>query len=119
MISIKLQIVLFLSSLLGFFYLLNKIKKHHLELRYALLWLGLSIVLILLSIFPIISIKFSELLDFEKPVNALFLLGMLGTGVILFSITTTISKFSTKIKELSQELGLLKNEMEKRKEKDN
>lgn len=83
-----------------------------------MLWFLVSVSTIILSMFPRSFTFISELMGIEMPVNALFLLSLLGLILIVFSLTLEISKSTTKVKELSQEIGLLQNELEKMKNVD-
>lgn len=118
MVSLKLQIILLLGSLVGFFILINLIRKYTLELKYSILWFIVTILSIILSIFPKLFTYISHIMGIELPVNALFLLTLLGTIMIMFSLTLEVSKSTIKIKELSQEVGILRYELEKMKEHD-
>lgn len=113
MIPLKLQLILIITCLLGMIFLVNRIKQYKLELKYALLWIVLSFISIIISLFPKLLILISSVLEIEKPVNALFLFGFIAAFLILYSLTVSLSRSSGKIKELSQELGILKNELEK------
>ncbi|OMF36036.1 DUF2304 domain-containing protein [Paenibacillus peoriae] len=116
MISFKLQIILFLGSLFCFIILLNLLRKYRLELKYSMLWIAVMGSSIVLSIFPNMFDIVSEAMGIELPVNALFLLSLVGVLLIMFSLTLEVSKASVKIKELSQELGLIKNEVKRLKQ---
>lgn len=116
MVSLKLQIILLLGSVVGFFVLINLIRKYTLELKYSILWFVVTIVSIILSMFPKLFTYISHIMGIELPVNALFLLTLLGIIMIMFSLTLEVSKSTIKIKELSQEVGILRYELEKMKE---
>lgn len=113
MISFKLQIILIMFSTVTFIFLINMIKKYVLELRYSLLWLLLSLLTITFSIFPGIPFVISQIMGTEKPVNALFFLGIIGSLSIIFSLTVSLSQLSNKVKEMAQEIGMLKEEIER------
>ncbi|KGP77369.1 MULTISPECIES: DUF2304 domain-containing protein [unclassified Paenibacillus] len=116
MISFKLQIILLIGAILSFLLVVNLIKKYELELKYSIVWIFTSVIVVILSIFPNSFSHISHLMGIELPVNALFLLVIFGVVIIMFSLTFEISKSTTKIKELSQEIGLLKHEVEQLKE---
>lgn len=118
MVSFKLQIFLLLASIICFFLLINLIRKYSIELKYSMLWLIVMLISIFLSIFPKSFTFISNLIGIELPVNALFLLSIFGIMMIMFSLTLEVSKSTMKIKELSQEVGLLRNELEKLKIKE-
>jgi hypothetical protein len=95
--------------------LIKKIKKYQLELKYALLWIFINLAGIFLSIFPHFLFYISDWLYIETPVNALFLLSLVALFFVLYSLTVASSRSSNKIKNLSQEIGLLKIEIEEMK----
>ncbi|MED4889241.1 DUF2304 domain-containing protein [Lysinibacillus fusiformis] len=112
MISIKLQLILLIIILIAIIQLIRMITRYKLDLKYALLWLLLSVISLSLAIFPSILYYIADLLSIETPTNALFLLSILLVLAIIFSLTIALSRASNKIKELSQELGILKYELE-------
>lgn len=117
MVSIKLQFFLLLGSIICLFLFINLIRKYSIELKYSMLWLIIMLISTFLSIFPKSFTFISHLIGIELPVNALFLLTIFGIMLIMFSLTLEVSKSTIKIKELSQELGLLRHELEKLKTK--
>ncbi|MBB6638146.1 DUF2304 domain-containing protein [Cohnella thailandensis] len=113
MIPLKLQLLLILGSVLCAIILINLIRKYRLELKYSMLWLAMMIIILILSIFPDLVGAVAHAIGIEVPVNALFLLMSFSALAILFSVTITSSRTSIKIKELSQEIGLLKLEVKR------
>lgn len=113
MIALNLQIILIVASVLLFIFFVTKIKAYKIELKYTILWMFIIFINILLALFPKILMYLSDLLYIETPVNTLFLFGFLACFMILYSLSASMSKYSIKIKQLSQEIGLLKNELEK------
>jgi hypothetical protein len=113
MISLKLQLILSLISLGGLVFLLNQIVKYKLELKYSLLWLFLSLATILLAVIPKLSFNMAHWFGIETPVNVLFLFGILVSLMIVFSLTVALSQHMVRIRHLSQELGIYKNELAK------
>lgn len=107
MIPLKLQIILIFVSLVGLIYVTKKIIDYKLQLKYSLLWFLLSAVTLSLAIFPDLSNFISKLTSIETPVNVLFLFGILISFLIQFSLTAALSNYSLKIKDLSQEVGIL------------
>ncbi|MHA6483036.1 DUF2304 domain-containing protein [Paenibacillus sp. strain BS8-2] len=111
MIPVTLQIVLFVASLIGLIGITRMISRYKLDLKYALLWIFLGSVVVLISIFPKIVGMISNLLEIETPVNGLFLLSIILILIILFNLTLALSTSHNKIKNLSQELGIYKQEL--------
>jgi hypothetical protein len=111
MISLKLQLMMSLISIVGLIFLLNQIVKYKLELKYSLLWLFLSLATIILAVIPSLSFKIAHWFGIETPVNVLFLFGILVSLMIVFSLTVALSQHMVRIRHLSQELGIYKNEL--------
>lgn len=114
--TLKLQLLLIAFSIFSLLILVRMVVRYRLELKYSLLWLLLSGILILLSIFPNIPYVFTYWLGFEKPVNFIFFVGVMLSMAIIFSLTISLSRISGKITSLSQEIGLLKLELQAIKE---
>jgi hypothetical protein len=119
MISIKFQIILIVGALFCFFALINLIRRYKLELRYSLLWMMVMLLILILAVNPHLVGWISRAMGVELPVNAVFFLTIFGLIVIVFFLTVTVSKLTTKIKELSQQLGIMQydlNELKQQKE---
>ncbi|XJZ28582.1 DUF2304 domain-containing protein [Bacillota bacterium Lsc_1132] len=112
MITIQLQIILFIASIITLLVIINMIRKYNLELKYSLLWLFFSVGNILLAAFSDIAKTTANLLSIKQPVNAIFLLSFIFQFFLIFSLTLTISRISNKFTQLVQEVGLLKKEVE-------
>lgn len=113
MITAKLQIILFIASIVSFVAIVNMIKKFNLELKYSLIWLLFCIVNILLATFSNISKVIADSLSIVEPVNAIFLLSFVFQFFLIFSLTLTISRLSNKLTQVVQEVGILRSEIEK------
>ena len=111
MISFNLQILLIVVTIALFVFLLNNIRKYKLELKHTLLWLILCLLSLLLAIFPNLLFFISNNIYIETPVNALYLVSFIIVFIILYSFTVTISRLSNQTRRLTQEIGLLKNEL--------
>lgn len=121
MISLELHLILFCLIILADLFLIKMITKNKLELKYALLWLLLGIILLLMVFIPNLVMFLAQILGIDTPTNALFLFGILILLAITFSLTVALSRATNKIKDLAQELGIIKYEFEKLKyiEKEN
>ncbi|MEK4360316.1 DUF2304 domain-containing protein [Paenibacillus sp. FSL M7-1455] len=111
MISTNLQYLLIILTLGLIIILLNNIRKYKLELRYTLLWIVLSSVSLLLTVFPNLLFVLSKSIYIETPVNALYLVSFIVVYIILYNMTVLVSRLSNQNKKLTQEIGLLKNKL--------
>lgn len=108
----QLQIILIISTILFFIFIIKMILDYKLNLKYSLTWISSSIVLILLSLFPSILSTISKILHIKEMVNALYLVTLFFLLVITFSLSLALSKKSEAIKDLVQEVGFLKLQIE-------
>lgn len=104
--NVRLKIFLFAICLLVLVYLLRKLKTRRADIRYVLPWLGLDLVLAVVTAFPGILDFFCALFGIETPSNMLFFFALLFLAMLVFSMTLTISRQSGEIRELTQRLAL-------------
>ena len=113
MITVKARIIVVVLLAITMLIIGNKIRKKKVELRYALIWFVVGVVLLILDIHPRLIGYISSLMGIEAPVNMLFFMGFCFSLCIIFGLTSAISQMSVKEKELAQELAILRKEMEK------
>ena len=110
--SLKLQLIIIIISILYLMFIFANIRKGVLKLKYSLLWLFTGIVFLILSVFPSLLEMISSALGIYAPTNTLFLIITFSIIMIIFTMTISLSKSTDKIISLTQELGLLKKELE-------
>lgn len=113
--DIKIQIIVAVGVLFGIAVIVNMIRKKSLELQYALAWLFVGGGILVLDCFPQLLTWLAYEAGVASPVNMLFFLGFCFSLVIIFTLTVTVSRMSTQIKELAQAQALQK-ESQARKE---
>ena len=116
---IAVQGTISIISLLFGIWVSQQIAKGRLKLRYSLLWLFMSLVVVFFSIYPEPIFQLSALLGFEKPSNFLLLCGVFFLLIICISLTAIVSKQDEKIKNLVQDLAILEARMKDAKNKEN
>ena len=92
------------------------IRKGRLMEKYAILWLAASVVLLVFSLWRPLLDTVAHALGFYYPPALLFLAGFVFLMLILMHFSVVISSLSKHKKDLAQEIGLLKLEMEKLRE---
>ena len=105
--EITLKLLLMLGSFSLFFIILLLLKKNKLEVKYAIIWLAFSFVMILFSCFPYIVLVLGDITRVINPVNFIFLTQIIFILLILLSVSAVISGFSKKIKQLAQTNAIL------------
>lgn len=112
--SLRLQIVVGVVIVLALIGILRQVHSNKLNLRYALIWILVGIVILIFDICPALLVGLTKLLGMELPVNMLFFLGFIFALGILFALTTKVSRQSDEIKRLTQELALLEHKLEEK-----
>lgn len=108
----RLQIILVLSSLGFLCYIVLMLRSKKIELKYTLAWLLAGICLLLAAVFPGLLRLFSNLLHIVEPVNTLYLFILFFILLILFTLTIALSRNANRVKTLTQEIGILRMELE-------
>lgn len=109
----RIQAFSVIGSLLLFGFILKLVKRQKLKEEYSLLWLGLGLVFIFLSLFkPMLEVVASTLGILYAPA-ALLLILVLSVFLILIQFSVIISKLSEQNKNLVQEVGILKSDLKK------
>lgn len=112
--DVRMRIFIGVIMVLAFIYVCSAIKKRVIDIRHAMVWLIVCILLLVLDIFPVLLEGISHFLGFELPVNMLFFLGFLLAIIIIFGLSAKVSKLNDQLKQVTQELALLRNEFEDR-----
>lgn len=112
--TVFLRICLLTVSILACVYVARKLKKSQLQVVDTVYWIGMSVVFVVLSVFPQLADFLSNLLGFYSTVNFIFLLviGMLLLRCFLLSIR--VSQLDDKIKNLTEEIAIWRNQLEKK-----
>ena len=112
MIYVLIRII----AIIFFIYVLGLIVKEKLKIKYFVLWLGYSLVLILVS-FNVNFIEFisNELNIYYAP-STIFLIGLIFLMVYILHLSIVITKQDKYIVNLVQEVSLLKQRVLKNEE---
>ncbi len=97
-------------------FVIEFIRRGALKEKYALLWLFSSLVLLLLSVWRRLLDIIAEAFGFYYSPSFLFLLGFGFLILITLHFSIVVSILSVKNKKLAQELGIIKEELERIKE---
>jgi hypothetical protein len=107
----KLQIVAIVASSTLVLIVFEMLRRRRLVERYALLWLGSSLVLLLLSIWTGLLEIISKAVGIVYPPNALFMIAFGFVLVLLLHFSLAISRLSGETKVLAQKVARLDKEV--------
>ena len=105
--SLRLQVVIAIGAIAAILCIGNLVRIRRLELKYALIWFFVGILLLVFDLFPGLLQVMTQALGITLPINMLTFLGLLFVLMILFSQTIVISNLTRKCQRLTQEVGLL------------
>ena len=104
--TLTLQIVFILVSILMFVFVIHKIRKSQLQIADAIAWIIGSIFIIILSLCPSVVMKVSDLLGFYSASNFIFSLFVFFLLIIVFTQNIKISILNEKLKNLNHYIAL-------------
>ncbi len=110
--SLKIQIIIAVLVVLALVFIANLVRKEALDIKFALPWITVGAVVLLLDLFPGIMNSLVRLLGIELPVNMMFFFGF--TLLLLFSLTVKVSRQSGQLKRLVQEVALLQEQSDRK-----
>lgn len=90
------------------------VKKHELDFRHALSWIIAGILLLIVSIFPGIMTWLARICGVDVPINMFFFFGIILCFILIFGLSKAISILTDRVKKLTQEVALLKSELEEK-----
>ena len=92
--------------------IIRMVSKEKIDLRYAIGWLFLLVLALILDIFPEGLFWFSELIGVTLPANMIFLVSVFLLVGAAYLITAALSRIADTTKRLTQESALLEKEIE-------
>ena len=107
-----IQYIAITGSILFFIMILYLVRKKRIREEYSILWLFFGIIFIVLSIWRDILDYFARLIGIAYSPAAFLLMLIGGIILILIQYSIVISSLTEKNKNLTQELGILKLELE-------
>ena len=101
-----LRIILIISAVLLFVYMIKKIRQAKMKIEHTIFWLVFSVILIVLGLFPQIAYILSKWMGFQSPVNLVFLTMIFILIVKNFLATLQISHLENKLDNLVQRVAI-------------
>ena len=106
--STALRFMLFFASAITCLYIGRKLKKSQIQVMDTVFWIGLSIIFVILSVFPDIATILSRLMGFQSSgrVNFIFLLMIFLLLIRCFFMSIRISQLEDRLRNLVEELAI-------------
>jgi hypothetical protein len=113
----RIQVIAIIVSVTVLVIIFNLIRKKKIKEEYSLLWILFGIVFVVLSIWRNGLEYIADLLGINYAPAALFIILLAAVFFILIEFSIIISNLTTANKNLAQEIGILKAEIRRLKEK--
>lgn len=94
-------------------YIINLVRHKRLLLKYSLLWMTLSFLMIFCSIFPEPIFEISRILGLQVASNFIFLIAIICLLAICLSLSIIASKQTAYSKTLLQEIALIRKRIDR------
>lgn len=115
--SDRLRLILMIIVVIYAVVAVRMIHRKKLSLNYSLLWLLLAALMLLAVIFPDLVYSFTDVVGVDLPLNMIFLFFSFFALVLLFYLTSIVSKDNEKNRTLTQKLALLEKRVRELEEK--
>lgn len=112
MIDPRTRATMFVLGLFVLAFVINMVRTGKLQERYTLLWVLATVGLTLAPIFITAIDELAYALGVEYPPALLLALAVIALMLIILQLSLSISHQANQIKTLTQELGLLRQELE-------
>ena len=104
--SLALRIVLIIAAVATAVFLLRSVKRSKMRIEDTIFWILITIVILIMAIFPGIVSALSGLLGFMAPVNCVFLFFIFILLLKCYTLSRHTSELEVKVKELTQKIAI-------------
>lgn len=104
--SVELRILLIISSVIMMIAVMLRIRKSKFQIHDGIFWFVLSLLFLILSIFPQIAINAANLLGIESPVNLVFLCVLALLIIKNFLLSLKLSLLEYNLTRLAQKTAI-------------
>lgn len=111
MMTLKFRLIMAAILLIGFVIIINMVRKKSLDLRYALIWLALIAMILVIVIVPGLLGVITHFLGIYDAMNMVFFMGFVFLIIVTFFLTAALSRNSNRIKALTQQVALLEKQV--------
>lgn len=103
----RTQIVSIMFALVVFAAVFELVRRRYLRERYALLWLGAALVLLILAAWKGLLTTIAHAMGVHLPSNAFFVIAFAFLLLLLLHFSVVVSRMSDQTRVLAQRLALL------------
>ena len=99
--STTLRVILFVLAVVTAWWILSKIRRLKVKMEDAIFWIFVAVVLCVLSLFPEIVYKLTDIVGVMSPANLVFLIVIFILLEKVFTLSIIVSQLEEKVTVLS------------------
>lgn len=107
------SILAVITSIITLIFIIDLLRRGVLKEKYAVLWLSVAGIALLLSLFPNLLRWITTTLGFEVPANLLFFGTIVVLVLVAVQLSYELSSHEAKIRRLAEELALQNEEIQR------
>lgn len=107
------SILAIVTSVITLIFIIDLLRRGVLKEKYAVLWLSVAGIALLLSLFPSLLEWITETLGFEVPANLLFFGTIVVLVLVAVQLSYELSSHEAKIRRLAEEVALQNEEIKR------
>jgi hypothetical protein len=88
------------------------LRRRALREKYAVIWLVVSVVAVVFTVFPGLLLRVSQRLGFQIPANFVFAIAALVLLVVGMQLSLEVGRLEDRSQRLAEEVGLLRHDIE-------
>lgn len=115
---LELRITMIVVSVLVLLYVLAKIRASKMNISDSIFWIVVALLLIVLAVFPPVSVFFSQLIGIQTPFNFVLLVFIAILLLKSFLLSIQLSQQKEKLKKLDQAIAFMEFEQRKREQQE-
>ena len=104
--SIMLRVLLIAMSVISSFYVIWRIRNSKMQIEYALFWIIMAVLMIIMSVFPQIVYWITGKMGMMSPANVVYLFIIAILLIKTFMMTIELSSLENKFKDLTQQIAI-------------
>ena len=104
--SLALRILLIVAAGITAVFLLRSVKRSKMRIEDTIFWIALTIIILIMALFPGIVSALSNMFGFMAPVNFVFLFFIFILLLKCYSLSRHSSELEVKVKELTQKIAI-------------
>lgn len=113
MMEFKLKFVVVIVMLLLLIYIFGVVRKNKISIKNIIIWILFDVIVIFCVLFLDMVLRIAHFVGIKTISNMMFFIGFIFLIVVCFNLSSELSIQNKKIINLTQELGILKNKLEK------